>query len=99
MQAHCALSSLPEWCPLQKENEKTLGEFIFQEILSRWGGVAEIVMDNGPAFVAAAAYLLEKYSIHNIKISPYNSQANGLVECKHFDVHKSLMKPCGNDHL
>jgi|SRR5882724_425995 len=27
VQAHCTLSSWPEWCPLQKENEKTLGDF------------------------------------------------------------------------
>src|SRR5882724_9930865 len=49
-------------------------------------------------FVAVAGYLLEKYGIHHIKISPYNSQANGLVECKHFDIRKSLMKACNNDH-
>ena len=30
VQAHCALSSWPEWCPLPKENEKTLGDFIFE---------------------------------------------------------------------
>ena len=58
----------------------TLGDFIFKEILCRWGGVAEIVMDNGLEFVEVAAYLLEKYSIHHIKITPYNSQENGLVE-------------------
>src|SRR6266481_4808767 len=98
VQARCALSSWPEWRPLWRETEKTLGDFIFEEILCRWGGVAEIVTDNGPAFVAAAGYLSEKYGIHHIKISPYNSQANGLVERKHFDVRESLMKACENDH-
>src|SRR5882724_2861850 len=98
IQAHCTLSSWPEWCPLQKENEKTLRDFIFEDMLCRWGRVAEIVTDNGPAFVAAAVYLSEKYGIHHIKISPYNSQANSLVECKHFDIRKSLMKACDNDH-
>jgi len=51
---------------------RPLGIFIFEEILCRWGRVAEIMTDNGPAFVVAAAYLSEKYSIHHIKISPYN---------------------------
>src|SRR5882724_508692 len=97
VQARCALSSWLEWHPLRKENEKTLGDFIFKEILCRWGGVAEIVTENGAAFVAAAAYLSEKYGIDHIKISPYNSQANGLVEHKHFNVHESLMKACDND--
>jgi len=98
MQACCALSSWPEWHPLWKENERTLGDFILEEILCRWGGVAEIMMDNGLAFVAAAAYFSEKYSIHHIKVSQYNSQTNGLVECKHFNIHESLMNACNNDH-
>ena len=62
---------------------------LFEDILCRWGGVAEIVTYNGPAFVAVAGYLSEKYGIHHIKISPYNSQANGIVECKHFDMSPS----------
>jgi len=80
VQAHCALSSWAEWCPLQKENEKTLGDFIFEDILCRWHGMAEIVTDNGPAFISAAGYLSKKYGIHHVKISLYNSQANGVVE-------------------
>ena len=61
-------------------------------------GVAEVVTDNGPAFVAAAGYLSEKYGIHHIKISLYNSQANGIIEQKHFNVRESLMKTCNNEH-
>ena len=48
VQACCALSSWSEWCPLRKENEKTLGDFIFEDILCWWGGVAEVITDNGP---------------------------------------------------
>ena len=99
VQACCALSSWPEWRPPKKENEKTLGDFIFEELLCRWGGVAEIVTDNGPAFIAAAGYLAEKYSIYHVKISPYNSQVNGLVEPKHFDIRESIMKACNNEPL
>ena len=77
---------------------RRLGDFIFEEILCRWGGVTEIVTDNGPAFVAAAAYLSEKYSIHHIKISPYNSKANGIVKQNHFNIYDSLMKTCNNEH-
>src|SRR5882724_6770218 len=98
VKACCALSSWPKWHPLQKENKKTLRDFIFNDILCRWGGVAEIVTDNVPVFVAAVGYLSKKYGIHHIKISPYNSQANGVVERKHFDIHESLMKMCNNEH-
>src|SRR5882724_6546374 len=92
IQAHCALSSCPKWHPLWKENEKTLKDFIFEDILCRWGEVAEIVTDNGPGFVAAVGYLSDKYGIHHIKISPYNSQANSIVECKHFNCAQQLQK-------
>jgi len=82
VQAHCTLSSWAEWHPLWKENEKTLGNFIFEDILCWWGGTEEIVTDNSPAFVAATRYLSEKYGIHHIKISPYNSRLMAwLSEC------------------
>jgi len=79
-QACWMLSSGAEWCPLWKENEKTLSDFIFEDILCQWGGMAETITNNGPASVAAAGYLAEKYRIHHVKISQYNSQANGVVE-------------------
>ena len=80
VQAHCALSSWAKLHPLQKENEKTLGNFIFEDSLCWWGGMAEIITNNGPAFIAAAGYICEKYGIHHVKIYPYNSQANGVVK-------------------
>jgi len=98
IQAHCALSSWSEWHPLWKENEKTLGDFIFEDILCQWGGMAEIITDNAPAFVATAGYLSKKYGIHHVKISPYNFQANGVVKQKHFNIRESLMKTCNNEH-
>jgi hypothetical protein len=97
VQARCAMSSWPEWRPLRRETEKSLGNFIFEEIFCRWGGVAEICTDNGSAYVAAVDYLAEKYKIHTIKISPYNSQANGLVESKHFSIREAIIKACDGD--
>jgi len=82
---------------LEGEQEDPWG-FNIQGDPLQMGGVTETMMDNGLEFVAAAAYLSEKYGIHHIKISPYNSQVNGLVEHKHFDVHESLMKACDNNH-
>jgi len=44
------------------ENEKTLGDFIFEDILCRWGGMVEIVTNNGPTFIAVAGYLSKKWN-------------------------------------
>ncbi|KAI6152640.1 hypothetical protein BKA82DRAFT_114660, partial [Pisolithus tinctorius] len=41
--------------------------------------------------------LAAQYHIRHIRISPYNSQANGIVERHHYDVHEAIMKSCEND--
>jgi hypothetical protein len=51
-----------------------------------WGALEEIVSNNGLAFIEALNCLAEQYGIHHICISPFNSQANRIVECHHLDV-------------
>jgi hypothetical protein len=97
VQAHCSLSSYPEHWKLCKENGSTIGVFIFKEILCRWGVLEEIITDNGPAFVEALSWLAEQYGIHHIRISPYNSQVNGIVERRHLDVREAIMKVCDRE--
>ena len=51
---------------LRSENTSALASFIFEDILCRWGALAEIVTDNGPAFVQALNVLANRYNIrHN----------------------------------
>lgn len=95
--ARCSLSGWPEWRKLRKETARTLGSFIFEEILCRWGGLQEIVTDNGTPFVAALDWLAEKYHIHHIRISPYNSRSNGIIESPHRPVRDALVKACEGD--
>ena len=52
----------------------------------------EVVTDSGPSFCKEFSELLKCYGIHHIKISPYNSQANGVVECGHYNIHEALIK-------
>jgi hypothetical protein len=77
---------------LRTETAMTLGDWLFENIICRWGALSEIVTDNGPAFIKAVAYLAKKYHIRHIRISGYNSRANGLVERSHFDVRQALFK-------
>jgi hypothetical protein len=98
VQAHYSLSSYPEHRKLRKENRRsTIGAFIFEDILCHWGVLEEIVTDNGPAFIEALNWLAEQYGIHHIPISPYNSQANGIVEHRHLDVWEAIMKVCDRE--
>jgi transposase InsO family protein len=79
------------------ETGRTIGTFIFEEILCRWGAVEQIVTDNSTAYVAALDWLAERYGIHHIRILPYNSQANGIIEWQHRTVCESIFKVCDGD--
>ena len=98
LHARCAMSSWPEGRATTSDSHTVIASFIFQDILCRWGGLAEIVTDNGAPYVAAVNLLGEQYGIHHIRISGYNSRANGIVESKHFDVREAIIKTCrGNE--
>jgi hypothetical protein len=92
VQGRCSLSHYPEFRMLRKETAQALADWIFQDIICRWGTIVEIVSDNGKPFVAALGYLEKKYHIKHIRISGYNSRANGIVERSHFDVRQALFK-------
>ena len=97
VQARCSLTYWPEWDMLRKESAKSLATFILHNIVYRWGTLLEIVTDNGAPFVKALGYLSKHYHINHIRISGYNSRANGIVERSHFDVRQALFKACDGD--
>src|SRR5712671_4554529 len=97
VQARCSLTAWPEWRALRTETGRTLGAFIFDDILCRWGAVSEIVTDNGTAYIAALDWLAHRYGIRHIRISAYNSRANGIVERQHRTIRESLVKACEGD--
>jgi hypothetical protein len=82
---------------LRKETAKSIAHFILHNIIYRWGTLLEIVTDNGAPFVKALGYLAKQYHIKHIRISGYNSRANGLVERSHFDVRQALFKACDGE--
>jgi len=79
---------------LTRETGRTLGQFPCEKILCCWGGLEEIVMDNGFAFVAALDWIATCYHIYHIRISAYNSQANEVIETTHRTIRDSLVKMC-----
>jgi hypothetical protein len=97
VQARCSLTHWPEWEMLRQESAKSLAAFILHNIVYRWGTLLEIVTDNGAPFVKALDYLSKHYHIKHIRISGYNSRANGIVERSHFDVRQALFKACDGE--
>ena len=98
VQGRCSLVHWPEFDMLRNENARSIGEWLLRCFIYRWGTLVEIVSDNGAPFVKAIGYLSKRYHINHIRISGYNSRANGLVERSHFDVRQALFKAADGDH-
>ena len=91
------LSGITECKSLKRDKAKAIAKFFLHRIILRYGIVLEVVTDNGPSFQKEFRKLLGDYGIKQIKISPYNSQANGVVERGHYNIREALVKLCGND--
>ena len=61
------------------------------------GCIKEIITDNGSPYKSAVGWLEQKYGIKGIRISPYNSKANGKIERPHWDVRQMLYKATGGN--
>jgi hypothetical protein len=88
----CGMTSWMEGRPVRDENGKTIANWLFEDIICRWGCLKEIVTDNGGPYRSAVGWLEQKYGIKGIKISSYNSKANGKIERPHWDVRQMLYK-------
>ena len=74
-----------------------LGEWFFDDVICHWGCPEEVVTDNAGQMKNMLVWLQEKYGIRGVRISAYNSQANGKIERVHFDIRQALAKATGGD--
>lgn len=93
----CGMSSWMEGRPLREETARSIGMWLFEDIICRWGCIMEIITDNASVYRAAVAWLENKYGIKGIRISSYNSKANGRIERPHWDVRQMLWKATGGN--
>jgi hypothetical protein len=91
------LSGVTECKAIARDKAKVIAKFFLKRIIQRYGIVQEVVTDNGPSFGKEFAEMLKKYGVKQIKISPYNSQANGVVERGHFNIREALVKLCNGN--
>ena len=93
----CGMTSWMEGRAVKTENGKTIAHWLFEDIICRWGCITKIITDNGGPYRSAAAWLEQKYGIKGIRISAYNSKANGRIERPHWDVRQMLYKATGGN--
>lgn len=83
---------------LRELRAKAIAAFFFEDIICRWDNVDTISTDNGSGFDnEILARSLEDYNVHHIKISPYNSRAQGIVERSHRTFREVLYRSCWPD--
>lgn len=88
------LSRATEGRALRKANAKALANFFWEQIYCRYGMVLHVVTDNGPEVKGAFAILMRRLKVPHVRISPYNSKANGVVERGHFIIREAIVKAC-----
>jgi hypothetical protein len=91
------LSGATECRAIQSNDAKALTSFFWEQIICRYGTIGTVVTDNGSSMESTFAILVEKYNIPQVRISAYNSQANGVVERGHFVIREALVKACEGD--
>jgi hypothetical protein len=92
LHGRCGLSSWAEARAVQRETAKNIARWLFEDIITRWGCLQTMIIDNAPQYKGAVGWLRRLYGITGITISPYNSKANGRIERPHIwrKVHRSL---------
>jgi hypothetical protein len=88
------LSGTSEAMALRNATAKNLAKFFLEYIYCRYGAPLHIVTDNGPEVKEAFEMLLKRLGIPQVKITPYNKHANGVVERGHFIIREALLKTC-----
>ena len=86
------LSGTSEAILLWNATAKNLAKFFWEYIYCRYGSPLQVVTDNGPEVKEAFERLLKRLDIPQIKITPYNHHANGVVERGHFILREAIIK-------
>jgi transposase InsO family protein len=88
------LSGACEARAIRNNNSQTLANFFWEQIYCRYGCIQQVTTDNGGETKGAFQILMRDLGIPHVRISPYNSQANGVVERGHFTLREALVKSC-----
>ena len=69
LHGRCACTSYSEMRAVRTANSTTIGDWLYQDFLCRWGALCEIVTDNGAPWLKAVEHVRDKYHIHHIRVS------------------------------
>ena len=84
---------------LVSSNSRDIADFLWQDVICRFGCIPQITMDNGREFLGAFKLLADQYGIPIINTLPYNPAANGMVEQGHLSWIPSIWKHTVGDTM
>jgi hypothetical protein len=79
---------------LKTKEAQHVADFVFQDVICRFGCIPQITADNGKEFEGAFSILTRKYGIPIVKSSPYHPEGNGMIERGHRTWITSIWKLC-----
>lgn len=85
------LSGWVEARALTNIRAENVADFLFQDVICRFGTPGFYLTDNGSEFAGAFALLTQKYQVQLLHSAPFNPQANGMVERGHATLVKSIV--------
>src|SRR5260370_20454234 len=85
------LTSWVEVCTLRRLKADKIADFLF-DMMCRFSCVFQLTCDNGTEFKGTTEELMRKYKVPMVRISPYNSQANGKIERTQRTYLKAIWK-------
>ena len=88
------LSGTCEAKALPNMTAEELRIFFWEQIYCRYGAPEYVITDNGAEIKKGFTALLKCLKIPQIRITPYNHHANGVVERGHFTLRESIVKSC-----
>lgn len=91
------LTGITEARAIRKINSATLAKFFRECIYYRYGAVGQVTTDNGSEVKGAFEILVRRLGIPQVRISPYNKHANGVVERGHYILREAIVKSCSKD--
>jgi hypothetical protein len=77
---------------LRDKKAEGVARFLWEDVICRHGLFGYLVVDGGIENMGKVIELLNKWGINRIRISPYNSRANGTIERGHRTILGALSK-------
>lgn len=80
---------------LKTKDANSVADFLYQDLICRFGCIPQITSDNGKEFEGAFERLTAKYGVPLVKSSPYHPEGNGMIERGHRTWINSIWRLCG----